>query len=42
MAAQEAPKTEKKIPLGKLAPLSVAAVPAFVGLWAAMGPGGEC
>jgi len=30
---------ERTVPLGRLEPLKIAVVPAFVGLWAAMGPG---
>ncbi len=34
-----APETGKTVSLGRLAPLKVLAMPAFVGIWAAMGPG---
>lgn len=39
MAAQEASTTGKTISFGWLPPLKVASVPAFIGVWAAMGPG---
>ncbi len=39
MSATSATETGKTLSLGKLSPLKIVAVPAFVGLWAAMGPG---
>jgi len=39
MAAQSTAETGKTLSVGNLGPLKVLAVPAFVGIWAAMGPG---
>lgn len=39
MSAQPATETGKTLSVGNLGPLKVLAVPAFVGIWAAMGPG---
>lgn len=39
MSAQPATETGKTLSVGKLGPLKILAVPAFVGVWAAMGPG---
>ncbi len=39
MSAQPLAETDKTLSIGQLGPLKVLAVPAFVGIWAAMGPG---
>ncbi len=39
MAEDHSTDTGRSVPLGKLAPLKIATVPVFVGVWAAMGPG---